>query len=390
MKKTLFAIALALASIATMAQNNFTYRIDNWHSSDDLEVVNYFYDSQNNCVKIEDLDNAPGGIWSYDSICLDENGDMVRLDTYQWMNSTHSWQLVCYCEYTYDNEHHLLTRTNYNNFGGSFELGGVYHFEYDDQGRLATRWLNFANTRYDEMLYTYDAQGRLEQTLYKVCDYPSPTLLDYERCDYTYGSDGHLSLIVVNNASSSGSWSPVTRKNYSYTSDGNLHEYYATTPSGATVMERRVYEYCDLPLSQTQIHHDFEREKPLTYENTNLYHTMHLYMADQQDVLQYVCDYIYEYTDNNGNRVTGNPLSSIDQAQSLNLSLYPNPATTSITVEGLEGDRTLYLYSLDGRLSFMQRLAGHNATIDVSSLARGTYVVRIDGQQPRTTTVILK
>lgn len=416
MKKSLILLTLVLCTLAALAQrptlqgsngnpdriSNFElsllypsmekspyqYRLDSYFADDDYEIHNYFYDAQGRCIAIENIDGYEGfngSTHSFDSLRYDANNNMIRLDCYQYMSTEEGWRHVNYCLYTYDEQHRLATRTNYNIFNGEPNLGGVYTFEYDDQGRLALRWLQFMGMRYDEMHYTYDDQGRLQQTLFKLCEYPSPELYDYERCDYTYGSNGLLASIEAYNLSSDN----MTRELFTYNADGDMTDYLKTTASG-TELEKRIYSFGSLPMSDTYIPRNFEQEEPLSYSNHHAYDRMQWYTQNDNMVLTYVCDFIYEYDQVNGHSgYTGDP-ASIDQASAATLSLYPNPATDRLTIEGQQGDNMLYLYSLDGRLCHMQRLSGADATVDLSALARGTYLVRVNGTTPRTATIVVK
>ena len=67
----------------------------------------------------------------------------------------------------------------------------------------------------------------------------------------------------------------------------------------------------------------------------------------------------------------------IDDVDANALGLYPNPARTTVTVNGLESGSTVTVVDLNGR----EVLSTTEPTIDVSSLAPGAYFVRITGQR---------
>ena len=72
----------------------------------------------------------------------------------------------------------------------------------------------------------------------------------------------------------------------------------------------------------------------------------------------------------------------IDDVEStVDISLYPNPATTSVTLSGIEGQATVTIVDFNGRVSGEWRVESGKLTIDVSSLASGAYFVRIVGDQ---------
>ena len=57
-------------------------------------------------------------------------------------------------------------------------------------------------------------------------------------------------------------------------------------------------------------------------------------------------------------------------------SIYPNPATTAVTVGGVE-QATVTINDITGRIIATHNVADGDNSIDVSHLAAGTYFVRI-------------
>lgn len=60
-------------------------------------------------------------------------------------------------------------------------------------------------------------------------------------------------------------------------------------------------------------------------------------------------------------------------------SIYPNPATTTITVEVSEINSELFLYNLAGQLLIQTSLVQSGSTIDISFLPPGIYIIRLAG-----------
>lgn len=77
---------------------------------------------------------------------------------------------------------------------------------------------------------------------------------------------------------------------------------------------------------------------------------------------------------------------SIDGVEATQISVYPNPATTTTTIamRGIEGKVTISIVGLDGRTlqTFVKDCQSDCETVlDVENLAAGTYIVRIQGEQ---------
>ena len=70
----------------------------------------------------------------------------------------------------------------------------------------------------------------------------------------------------------------------------------------------------------------------------------------------------------------------IDQVSLDDVTLFPNPATSTVTVRA-NGMEQVSIIDLNGRTVMTQRVNTETATFDLSTLAKGTYFVRIVGQQ---------
>lgn len=69
--------------------------------------------------------------------------------------------------------------------------------------------------------------------------------------------------------------------------------------------------------------------------------------------------------------------AGIDDVEGSSLALYPNPATTSVTLEGLANGSRVTLLSLNGRECGQWTAVDGKLTLDLSALAKGAYFVRV-------------
>jgi len=58
-------------------------------------------------------------------------------------------------------------------------------------------------------------------------------------------------------------------------------------------------------------------------------------------------------------------------------TVYPNPAANQLTIEATSGYRRIELMDMTGRTVLMRTVEGDQVNLDVSSLARGTYFLRL-------------
>lgn len=71
----------------------------------------------------------------------------------------------------------------------------------------------------------------------------------------------------------------------------------------------------------------------------------------------------------------------IDAVDGSNIRLFPNPATTSVTLSGIEGPATVTVVDLNGRTSGQWTVTDGQLTIDLTGYAQGAYFIRIAGEQ---------
>lgn len=71
----------------------------------------------------------------------------------------------------------------------------------------------------------------------------------------------------------------------------------------------------------------------------------------------------------------------IDQVDGSRISLFPNPATSTVTLSGIEGPATVTLVDLNGRVSGQWTVNDGQLTIDLTGYAQGAYFVRVAGEE---------
>jgi hypothetical protein len=76
--------------------------------------------------------------------------------------------------------------------------------------------------------------------------------------------------------------------------------------------------------------------------------------------------------------------NGIDDVAGSTVTLFPNPASTMVTIRGIEGESTVTVVDLNGREVY-KTSANDNLTIDLTGYAKGAYFVRITGE--RTTAI---
>ena len=73
----------------------------------------------------------------------------------------------------------------------------------------------------------------------------------------------------------------------------------------------------------------------------------------------------------------------LDTAQNVSKSLYPNPATTSLTITSGENIKTITITNLLGQTIYTHEYNADKVEVDVAGLPTGMYLIRINGSEVR-------
>ena len=397
MKHTLLSVLLSVCALSVLAQpsghlrqnghrinrieqmaakNSYQYKLVGFNTNDMYQFCNYGYNGQNQLVAVKD--SVSGDYSLIDSLFYNEQGQMTRMSGWQLLNGR--WENVYYIDYTYDQAGNIASRTNYNNFDGDWQLGGVYQYTYNSDNQIVLSVLTMSGIQFQKVVYTY-TDGRLSLEMWY--GYNGSGLSPDEKLCYTYNADGKLTQIDDSMSDGSSGWQYFGRHNYLYDNAGNCteHHYYDITDMEA---ERSIFQFdYDMMLDETLMPRTPEMTRPETYTNVNAYSVEQWYSVDVDHRLQYVCDYFYNYADIN---------LGIRQADAPSLTLSPNPAVGVVKVGGLSDyPAQVQIIDVTGRVAMTAKLGSGSDMIDVQSLPAGCYTFRILQQgTPRTTKLIVE
>ena len=99
--------------------------------------------------------------------------------------------------------------------------------------------------------------------------------------------------------------------------------------------------------------------------------------------------YVYAYCDGHRSTQAGQTtihVTGIDDANGSLINLYPNPASTTVTIDGIVSEVLVTIVDMNGRTVYSEKTVS-NLTIDLAGMAKGAYFVRIMGEN---TTAIRK
>lgn len=79
----------------------------------------------------------------------------------------------------------------------------------------------------------------------------------------------------------------------------------------------------------------------------------------------------------------------INEANDIQLNVYPNPVSTILNIDGIEGFKEAILYNSLGQLVMCRQLENNLLRINVSGLTKGTYHLQLIGDQSSITTKVI-
>ena len=250
MRKFLLIMLVFLAA-QTFAQQDYQFRVSSFMSEDAQVVHTYNYADPTGVdlrgIHIIDLVDPSFPYESIDSLHYDANGNVIRYATHQIVND--SYQLVCYCDYTYNEMNLRTTRKNYNVFDGDHVLGGTYYYNYNEEGQMTDWLLEFAGIDYQKGELSYYDNGLLKEELFQTNPFTgvfeNETLVEYfydendnlvETHEYTWSYETN-------------EWGMNSMEFREYDEVGNCTQVMSTSASGAPQV-KYVYKYDDKVLAE--------------------------------------------------------------------------------------------------------------------------------------------
>ena len=359
--KHLFLIIFALLSCrAAIAQDYF---LDRFYSDDEVDQVQFYYNADNLLESYHSVSNSGGEIDDLiDSLYYDEHGNIIRIDFFQYYDN--EWIFPSYITYTYDDNNHRITRTNYNDWGSGFELQGIYTYTYD--GDLLTSYeMTLGGTLLMRGTYSYDGNGLCTQLLEEYNDAWGGTgWSNSALTTYTYDEAGNCTNETYSYWQNG--WVPDSSIDRLFDANGNCIQREKHT--NGQVADRVTYSY-DEACTIDHVLMPYHPEPNYTWDqfaNRPLRYAWET--ANDGGQLVYVCDYIFEYGDFEGVPQHEAPIAD-------KMVVYPNPTQGEMTLN-LEGLRRYEIIDMNGKNVLQGQANGKRHTIDVSTLASGLYLVK--------------
>ncbi len=381
MRKFLLVVMVML-SLQGFSQK---YRIAHFYAEDGWQTWDYNYSdaTSTNMVSINEaefFENPPLEI--IDSLGYDANGNIVRLDT--WQKFEGEWILACYVEYTYNDMGLRTSRTNYNNFEGDFELGGVYRYYYDADGKM-TNWAMefFGMEDYETCTMEYNEDGTLKSEVGMIYDFSTYNMEYSYMFEYAYDDNKNM-VRRTEYFYELEAWVPKALMLNEYDEFGNCVVEELATMSGH-VSDRKIYTY-DTNISIDDVYHypNPEEDQPALPQMKSMVKSYEYYTENDSYELVYVTDYMFDYEVYEEGTTDTTAVAEVNKVAA---NIYPNPAKDYVMIQS-EAD---YVEVVDvyGRVVFATEMTDM-LKVDMSNFATGVYFVRLQANGETSVQKIMK
>jgi hypothetical protein len=326
----------------------------------------YTYDEDENRTSYAFLywnsDSSRWENWQIDVYSYDGSGNHVRTVSSNWDLINQKWVEMTKSDYTFNGDGYRLSTDTYNKdiLTDEWMLSYSEVRTYNAMNYLTSSMTSSWNEDSAKMIVqskqerTYNANGDMTSNVYYGWDYFLNMLTGYSRTDYTRDDDGNVltsteflwDAILYD-------WLPDSRLEYTY--DYGFTGFDLLAPFYMWAMITSYIEY--------------------SYQAPE--------MKSSEDWVR-IDEYIYHWSDLE--------VSGLDDVLKGELSIYPNPATDYIQVEGDPGAHMsrILMYDVSGKI-ILNQVLDRGGRIPVGHLSQGIYVVRlVQGSKVKTGKIMIQ
>lgn len=280
---------------------------------------------------------------------------------------------------TWEKEFRMVLELCENNM---WQLGYAYFWDWDEEVWLpelkyeSFEWFNFEKLQYSQLVAKANPDLFDDWDDWKSHD--DIDWINYMRLTMEYTDDGMMTLLlqeIWEDLIWKEDWIPFIKLEIEYDQLSNvIYEAFS------------LYDGDDWMV--------FGQKLDIEYNNDGSIKSLHFYFIfsdwdDWKDELMPMLQYTFYYSDD----TTDIDLVAFPVSE---LKLYPNPASNHIHLEipGITGDANILLLNIDGRIAAsynqMSVLPGQTATIDVSGLKSGVYIILVNDANKKYTARFVK
>lgn len=309
----------------------------------------------------------------------------------EWNLVSNNWEYGYKYEYSYDSISRLVLETNYDweSTGMDWILNGKIEYTYDSISRLiletyyywdsnSSQWQN--SSKYE---YCYDFNGNLLQYIDYEWIESLNKWVEYYKEDYSY--DEYNNMIVSigwDYDEATEQWQYSSKIECAYDINNNitqitgyewdLNENTWVNDMKAELIYNTLYDFSDLILPIKLYEGPYEMELP---ETNNMLTQFKIYEVDGGLEFEFYSVTLYYSEQNIG----------IEEVNSTTVNVYPNPASSYITIQPLLSDNTgvFELYDIKGN-KIISLTFSEKTQVSTDDLQSGFYFYNIISKENRT------
>ncbi|MDD4848543.1 MAG: T9SS type A sorting domain-containing protein [Bacteroidales bacterium] len=289
-KMTLFfTLFLVMMSYQVVGETqNYLMKLTGIESDDLQETVYYVY--LDNYLLETSNSMMNDGTKVIDSMTYDEAGNPTMIKFYQLIND--QWRWVSYVAFTYDDNGNKLTRENFNDFGSGFELGGSYHYFYNETQQM-TNWELYMGGELSQICdFTYNDAGLKVEEIGQQSLWGSPMENNW-KIEYQYDENNNC-ISSSQFFWGSGSWDLYSVDQFFFDEFDNCIKKERLIDN--VVVDRHEYFYeSDYTFDQLVFPNNPEAFFPEFVQMRQRLVLDKWYTEDANGQLSYICDYNYIY-----------------------------------------------------------------------------------------------
>jgi hypothetical protein len=358
--------------------------------------------------------NSSSSTWTInygDDYSYDANGNLQEHTDYFWDSSTSTWSPSYKTVYLYNANNRVIQELSrlYNSSTQQFEDESRIFYTYDSNNNLTESrgeqltngaWVNsyrdvfnYTGNRITSFLIEewnglqwineeqgslfYNANNQLTSVIYE--EWISNQWEIYSRQRVSYDSNGRLTTTIFDTGDGT-NWTVDDTTNYTYDANGNKTSQ-ITIYSGGGFKEEFTH---DTSILMSSLDHPFKDKTGIEFYFENNPNINKLLSKNEfnydSTTMTFATNPDYRTTHN-----YDTPLSIEEEVAlvAIDIKLYPNPTTSSITIEAINTTiQEIRLYDVLGKEIFTTS----QTSFDIDQLVNGIYIVKIEDDLGNTTT----
>jgi hypothetical protein len=352
--------------------NTLSYLYEIWQNNTwkPESRIAYTYDTNQNLINQLEEYCQNNYIWQIISLITntyDTNQNIICYLTQNWQNN--SWTNQFKEEYSYDTNQNLINsifKTCSNNTWSDISR---QIFTYDSLGNKITHLLQTGGnvwTNYKKYTYTYDSNNNVIQQLYEYWN----AEYSIDKTTYTYDTNQNLTNSLREyyyyNA-----WQPAEKKIYTYDINQNLlTDITQNWDYNSFVNIDKVtnnYDQNNNSITGKYEIYNYNNWHPSNVTDPLIVYSNKKNIFNLYNIYRYKVHYL-------------SFSNEINETTPKQLNLYPNPATNTLTLNLSQlqelQNATVNIYDIQGKELLHQNITDTQTQIDISSFAKGIYIVK--------------